>query len=127
MHWVVRTDSHDRMSLGTKGHTGTQEATALAATFVIGPRGVIEEVDEAACALLGCTPDDLLGLHGSELIPPEMRPATAASLDRMRRGEVTSSEGRLVCKDGTSVGVDVTARPASDGRLVLSIRKRAVT
>jgi|SRR6185503_5328214 PAS domain S-box-containing protein len=105
------------------GGTGTQEATRDAGTFVIGPRGIIEDVDEAACELLGYSRDDLLGLHGSELIPPEIRPSTAASLDRMRRGELSVRQGRLLRKDGGSIGVEVTAQLLSDGRLGLNVRK----
>ena len=93
--------------------------------FIIGRRGVIEEVDAAACALLGYARHDMVGLHGSELIPFDDRPATAASLDRMRLGEITNRAGRIVHKDGSIFAVDVTARPLSGGRLAISLRKRS--
>ena len=112
------------MSFSSSGSViGTQEATPDAGTFVIGPRGIIEDVDEAGCDLVGYSRDDLIGLHGSELIPPEIRPSTAASLDRMRRGEISVRQGRLLCKDGGTVGVEVRSRQLSDGRLGLSVRK----
>ena len=112
------------MSFSSNGSaTATQEATGDAGTFVIGPRGIIEDVNEVACRLLGYPRDDLLGLHGSELIPPEIRPSTAASLDRMRRGELSIRRGRLLRKGGDAISVQVTAQLLSDGRLGLSARK----
>jgi PAS domain S-box-containing protein len=100
-----------------------REKTGPAATFVIGPRGVIEDVDDTACELLGYSRDDLLGMHGSELIPPERRPATAASIDRMRRGEIQVREGRVLRRDGVVVDVEVNGSPLPDGRIALRLRK----
>jgi len=91
--------------------------------FVIGRRGIIEDADAAACALLGYAREDIVGLHGSELVPSDARPATAASLDRMRIGEITQRQGHLIHKDGTLVGVAVTAHRLPNGRLTLSVRK----
>jgi PAS domain S-box-containing protein len=90
---------------------------------VVGRRGIIEDVDAGGCALLGYAREDVIGLHGSELIPVEARPATAASLDRMRLGEINRREGRVLRRDGTAVGVDVTAHRMAGGRLTLSLKK----
>src|SRR5262245_10374005 len=90
--------------------------------FVVGPRGIIEDVDDAGCTLLGYASGELVGLHGSEVVPPEARPSTAASIDRMRRAEITRREGRLRRKDGTLLRVDVHAQPLPDGRLSLHVR-----
>jgi PAS domain S-box-containing protein len=91
--------------------------------FIVGKRGIIEDVDAAGCALLGYAREDVVGMHGSELVPFNARPATATSLDRMRLGEIVRCEGRLRHKDGTVLEVDVTAQPLPDGRLTLSLRK----
>jgi PAS domain S-box-containing protein len=98
--------------------------TGPSATFVVSRRGIIEDVDEAACELLGYSRDDLLGLHGSELVPTRARPATAASIDLMRRGEISRREARLLHKNGTEVDVEVNGSPHSDGRITLRLRKR---
>jgi PAS domain S-box-containing protein len=74
--------------------------TPPAGGFLIGPLGTIEDVDDAGCALLGYRKDELVGLHGSESIPPERRPGVAVTLDRMRQ---------------------VTARRLPEGRLMLSL------
>jgi PAS domain S-box-containing protein len=94
------------------------------ATFVIGEHGVLEDVDAAAVALLGYTRDELVGQHGSMLVPRDAQPATAASIDRMARGEVTYRTGRLVRRDGTLVTVGVRSRVLPDGRLALLVRER---
>ena len=91
-------------------------------TFVVGPLGTIEGVDEGACRLLGYTEDQLVGLHGSELIPPEARASTAVSLDRMRRDELAINNGRMVRRDGSTFAVEVSARPLGQGRLELCVR-----
>ena len=94
-------------------------------TFVVGPLGTIEGVDDGACRLLGYTEDQLVGLHGSELIPREARTSTAVTLDRMRRDEVAVNNGRMVRRDGSIVPVEVSARPLGDGRLELCVRALA--
>ena len=94
-------------------------------TFVVGPLGTIEGVDEGACRLLGYTQDQLVGLHGSELIPPEARASTAVSLDRMRRDELAVNNGRMIRSDGSTFPVEVSARPLGEGRLELCVRALA--
>lgn len=89
----------------------------------IGARDVIDDADLVACALLGYTHTDLVGMHGSELVPLEEHAATAASLDRMRIGEVTQRTGHVVHRDGTVLGVEVTACILPDTRLLLKLRK----
>ena len=105
------------------GQRSRGRASAYGGRVVVGRRGIIEDVDAGGCALLGYAREDVIGLHGSELIPVEARPATAASLDRMRLGEINRREGRVLRRDGTTLGVDVTARRMAGGRLTLSLKK----
>jgi PAS domain S-box-containing protein len=94
------------------------------ATFVVSRLGRIEEVDDGACALLGYTRAELLALHGADLVPPAERPATAVSLDGMRRGTIAQRPGSLVRKGGVVVAVEVHARPLEGARLELRVRPR---
>jgi PAS domain S-box-containing protein len=87
---------------------------------------VIEDVDAAGCTLLGYARSEIVGLHGSELVPPDAQAATAAALDGMRRGDFVRRMGRLKQKDGTLIAVEVTARALPNGRLVLTLRRHAV-
>src|SRR5262249_40577731 len=98
---------------------------AAGGIVVVSPNGVIEDVDDAVCDLLGYGRDEGLGLHGADLLPPDARPRTAGALDRMRRGEVTRREGRVRRKDGTDVLVDVECRALPGGWLVLGLRRRS--
>jgi len=97
-------------------------AAAAGGRFIVDARDVIEDVDAAACALIGYAPEEVIGLHGSELIPLEAHAATAVSLDRMRRGEIAHRAARVRHKDGRVLAVEVTAQPLSDGRLILRLR-----
>ena len=91
-------------------------------TFVIGPLGTIERVDDGACRLVGYPEGELVGLHGSELIPPEARAMTAVTLDRMRRDELAVNNGRMIRSDGSIFSFEVSARPLGQGRLELCVR-----
>ena len=105
--------------------SGTSTTNQRAATFVIGRLGQIEDVDDAACTLLGYRYPELVQLHGADVVPPDARPMTAATIDRMRRGEARGARGRLMRKDGTTLHVDVTARCLPQGQLVLTVRPLA--
>ena len=95
------------------------------ARFVIGRLGTIEDVDDGASRLLGYTREELLELHGTELVAFDERPAVAVSLDRMRHGDLTSRYGRLVGKNGSFVEVEVHAERLPDARLALRVRERS--
>ena len=111
----------------TKERTGRTTRTAPPeSVFVVGALGTIEDVDEAACALLGYARPDLVGQHGGELVPGPARPATAVSLDRMRRGELASvRDGQLRRRDGIVVEVDVRAERLPGSRLKLHVSPRS--
>src|SRR5262245_16037316 len=94
------------------------------ATFVVGPRDTIEDVNDEACALVGYTKQELVGMHGSDLIPIDRRARTAVSLDRMRLRTVVERDGVLRHKNGTIVTVDVEARVLDGDRLALDVRSR---
>jgi len=107
-------------------HVG-ERAVGADGTFVVGPHGIIEDVDAGGCRLFGYSRDELVGIHGSELIPPAARPATAVSLDRMRRGELAVRHGSVLRSDGTVIECEVSARQLPEGRIALSLRRLATT
>ena len=97
----------------------------VGATFIIGPLSLIEEADEAACALLGYSRSELVGLHGSELVQREDRAAVAATIDQMRHGDFSVVRAaRLKRKDGLVLNVEVSAQRLSNNRLALTVRAR---
>jgi PAS domain S-box-containing protein len=93
------------------------------ATFVVNHWGRFEDVDDEACTLLGYTREELLALHGAELVLESDRPTVAVSLDRMRLGVIDERTGRLVRKDGSVIEMQVRARRLDDGRLELRVRR----
>jgi PAS domain S-box-containing protein len=72
--------------------------------------------------LLGYSRLELLGLHGTEIVPPEQHSAVAVSFDLMRTGDATRRRGTLLRKDGTLVAVDIHAVPLVRERLEFRIR-----
>ena len=111
-------------ALGLWLHRNMLEVMKTEGTFVVSARNVIEDVDEVACSLVGYSKRELVGMHGSELVLEQERPATAVSVDRMRHGDLALRNARLRCKDGSTVDVVVRAQPLPDGRLALILRKR---
>ena len=102
----------------------TKEAP-VEATVIVNRLGTVEDVDDAACALLGYSREELLGLHGSDLIPADAQPATAVAIDRMLLGEIPlQRHGRVRRKDGSVLGVDVRTQILPNERLAFSLRKR---
>ena len=72
--------------------------------------------------MLGYSKEELVGLHGSELIPPERRPGVAVALDRFRRGDVAfTAQGFIMRKGGSVLSIEVTARRLPNNRLALSL------
>jgi len=114
---VVRASSSVRAMAADAGRGTCEDGTV-----VVGPYGVIEHVDAAACRLLGYAPDELVGQHGSMLVPRALQPSTAAAIDRMRRGDIAVSTGRLLTREGREIGVEVRSRRLPDGRLALVLR-----
>jgi len=100
-------------------------ATSAEGTVIVNRMGTIEDVDEGACALLGYSKGELVGLHGSELIPVAAQPATAVTVDRMSLGEVPlQREGLMMRKDGEVLSVDVSAQILPNGRMAFKLRRR---
>ena len=96
------------------------------ATFLIGRLDSIEDVDAAACELLGYTRAELLKMHGSDLVPTERHGPTAVSLDRMRTGHLTFRVGVLTRKDGVTLSVAVRAEVLEAGRLRMTVSQRTI-
>jgi PAS domain S-box-containing protein len=102
-------------------------AAPVEGTVIVNRLGTVEDADDGACALLGYSKRELVGLHGSELIPPAAQPATAVSIDRMRLGEISlQQQGRVRRKDGLVLSVDVSAQMLPNDRLAFRLRERPV-
>jgi PAS domain S-box-containing protein len=113
-----------RSTTDSSNNAEKSSSTQPTAVFTIGSLDTIEDVDDAACTLLGYGRAELIRMHGSELVPESAHSATAVSLDRMRRGEISFAAGVLRRRDGTLVEVDVCALRRPQGGLILHVWRR---
>ncbi len=87
-----------------------------AAYLEIGSQGGIRLINRAACALLGCQVEELLGRPLWELVPPEDRDSFCNLVERQLSGSerIEAFKGRLLRKDGSAATVDFYAEPLED-------------
>ncbi len=74
--------------------------------------GTIISWNQAARRIYGYSPEEIIGHHISQIIPPERREEMEEILKKIRNGEVVDNlETLRVRKDGKVIGVDVTISP----------------
>jgi len=73
--------------------------------------GYFTFVNPAGAALLGYTPEEMIGLHWTKIIPPDQHPLITAADARRARGEADRYEVELARKDGSRVAAQVSGRP----------------
>jgi len=80
--------------------------------------GLIVEANEPAAEMFGCSVEDLLGLHQSELHPPADRERLRQAFrEHIECGRILVPDATIQRRDGTVVPVEIAARPTSiDGR-----------
>lgn len=108
-------------------HEETQQLAAFADGIVqTTTDGIAVEDDEghftfinsAAAAMLGYTPDELIGQHRAIITPPDQQPTVQAADERRTHGETDHYELELVRKDGTRFPALIGGTPRfEDGRL----------
>ncbi len=81
--------------------------------------GYFTFVNPAAAALLGYTPEELVGRYWTVVVPPDQRAIVEAADERRARGEADRYEVELVHTDGGRLSVLVSGSPRfEDGRFV---------
>jgi PAS domain S-box-containing protein len=76
--------------------------------------GYFTFVNPAAATVLGYTPEELVGRHWTDVIPPDQQPTVRAADERRMRGQADRYELELVRKDGTRFPVLVSGSPRFD-------------
>jgi PAS domain S-box-containing protein len=85
--------------------------------FISDAQGKYTMVNSSACAMLGYTQDELLQLRISDLISAEEKTNAPIRFDELREGNTILAKQRIVCKDGSLLPVEISARQLPDGRL----------
>jgi PAS domain S-box-containing protein len=106
---------------------------ASEAIFIAGVEGAFQEVNPAACALLGYGRAELMGRSVQDIMPAEdavQVPATHGWLAE-EPGRVQIAEWTLVRRDGSQVSTEISSKILPDGRWTafvrdISERKKAV-
>ena len=84
--------------------------------------GVFTFVNPAAAAIMGYTPEELVGQHWTAVIPPDQHAAIHAADERRKRGAFDRYEVDVVCKDGARRTVWVSGSPRfEEGRFVATM------
>jgi PAS domain S-box-containing protein len=76
--------------------------------------GVFTFVNPAAANMLGFTTEELVGMHWTEVIPPDQQPIVRAADQRRMSGHADRYELEQVCKDGKRISVLVSGSPRID-------------
>ena len=76
--------------------------------------GFFTFVNPAAAEMLGYTPREMVGLHWTDIIPPDQQSIVRAADERRQRGEADRYELELVHQDGHRISALVSGTPRFD-------------
>ncbi|MBF6611551.1 MAG: PAS domain S-box protein [Chloroflexi bacterium] len=93
-------------------------------------QGMIVEANSQVCAMVRYTRDELLRLNVTDVIAPHNLATTPLRWESLSSGESVIGERVLLCKDGSLLPVELSARMLSDGRVQtivrdITVRKKA--
>jgi PAS domain S-box-containing protein len=92
------------------------------AIFIADADGQYVDVNPSACQMTGYNREELLRLEVADTYPPEHRGAGTGMVHAVAHGAIRVTERPLLRKDGSSVIVEVSARPLTDGRILATLR-----
>jgi len=109
-------DGLARPAVSTAGLFGLALRQSGVGVLIAGPDRRFVQVNEAAAAMLGRTPADLIGASVLDLGPAEDRDAVVATVDRLYAGEIDgySAHRRWIRADGGVVHVALTVSAVLD-------------
>jgi len=90
--------------------------------FIANDKGLFTLVNEQACKLVGYSSDELLSMNIRDLVSPEELEKSPLQLDKLRNGKSLMTERMLVCKDGSRIICELSARMLPDGRFQSIVR-----
>ncbi len=90
--------------------------------FVTDSSGKFVDVNARGCAMLGHSREEILSKRLMDLFPPEELAADPIKFEEVRAGKTVVTERHWICKDGSLLPVEISARMLPDGRLQGIIR-----
>ena len=116
---TARRAAEARLLASEQKHRAILEACGDAVLIADADTGRIDEANAAAGSLFGCRPDDLIGLHQSELHPEADREHIRRVFrEHVEAGRILVPEASILRRDGSVVPVEIAARPTLiDGTL----------
>ena len=85
-------------------------------------QGTILEANLRACEMSGYSREEMVGRRVTDFIAPDDLEQTPLRTDALRDGRPVLGERIIVCRDGTRLPVELSARMLSDGRIHVLVR-----
>jgi PAS domain S-box-containing protein len=92
------------------------------AVFIANVSGTISEANVAACKLLGCDREQLLGRNYAEVVVEGEVPRLWKARDELLKGGISVEEWQLITKQGSIISAEVSAAILPDGRWQAFVR-----
>ncbi|MBS1931858.1 MAG: PAS domain S-box protein [Bacteroidetes bacterium] len=92
------------------------------AFFVNDKQGLILDVNDNACKMLGYSKEELCQMSTKDFVQYDNEQQFYDNIERLNKGERTSNERNFKRKDGTLVSVESNSKMMSDGRIIAIVR-----
>lgn len=119
---VVARGRAQQALLESEGKYRTLVEQASDGIAVYDEQGTITEVNSRAAELIGYSREELIGLNIAQVVAPEDLAQTPFRFDALRSGMPLIGERVLLCRDGSRMPVELSARMLSNGSVQNIIR-----
>src|SRR5690606_32091645 len=110
---TARKEAEARLRRSEQRHRAILATCTDAILIADAETGLILEANDRAGDMFGCSAEDLIGLHQSELHPPADRARLSQSFrDHVETGRILVPDATIERRDGTVLPVEIAARPA---------------